>query len=47
MNAVRIESVAGANDDVVQELAAVLVDAVSGGAGISFMSVGAESSTSG
>ena len=38
MNAVRIESVDGATEDVVQELAAVLVDAVSGGAGISFMS---------
>ena len=38
MNAVKIESVDGAKDDVVQQLAAVLVDAVSGGAGISFMS---------
>lgn len=38
MTAVRIESVDDATDDVVQQLAAVLVDAVSGGAGVSFMS---------
>jgi hypothetical protein len=38
MSAVRIESVEGAPDDVVQELAAVLADALNGGAGVSFMS---------
>lgn len=37
MNAITIERVDGASDDVVQELAAVLVDAVSSGAGVSFM----------
>jgi ribosomal protein S18 acetylase RimI-like enzyme len=38
MTAVRIESVDGATDDVVQQLASVLVDAVAGGASVSFMS---------
>jgi ribosomal protein S18 acetylase RimI-like enzyme len=38
MNSIRIESVDGAADEVVQELAAVLLDAVGDGAGISFMS---------
>ena len=37
MRAVRIESVDGATDDVVKELAEVLVDAVSSGASVSFM----------
>ena len=37
MNAITIERVEAASDDVVQELAAVLVDAVNGGAGVSFM----------
>ena len=37
-SAVRIESVDAATDDVAQELAAVLIDAVSGGASVSFMS---------
>jgi ribosomal protein S18 acetylase RimI-like enzyme len=38
MSAVRIESLEGATDDVVQQLASVLVDAVSSGASVSFMS---------
>ena len=38
MNAVTIEGVDGATDDVVQQLASVLVDAVTGGASVSFMS---------
>ncbi len=38
MNAVRVESVDGATEDVVQQLASVLVDAVTGGASVSFMS---------
>ena len=37
MNAIAIERVEAATDDVVQELATVLVDAVDGGAGVSFM----------
>lgn len=37
MNSITIESVNEAADDVVQELAAVLVDAVDGGSGVSFM----------
>ncbi len=37
MNAIAIERVDAAPEDVVQELAAVLVDAINGGAGISFM----------
>jgi ribosomal protein S18 acetylase RimI-like enzyme len=37
MNAVRIETVDGATDDVVQQLASVLVDAVTDGASVSFM----------
>jgi ribosomal protein S18 acetylase RimI-like enzyme len=38
MSAVRIESVDAATDDIVQQLASVLVDAVTGGASVSFMS---------
>ncbi len=38
MNAVRVESVDGATEDVVQQLASVLIDAVTGGASVSFMS---------
>ena len=38
MNAIRIDTVDDATEDVVQELAAVLMDAVTGGASVSFMS---------
>ena len=38
MSAVRIETVDGATEDIVRELAVVLVDAVGGGASVSFMS---------
>jgi ribosomal protein S18 acetylase RimI-like enzyme len=37
MSSVRIESVDGATEDVLQQLASVLVDAVTGGASVSFM----------
>jgi ribosomal protein S18 acetylase RimI-like enzyme len=38
MSPVRIESIDGATEDIVQQLASVLVDAVTGGASVSFMS---------
>jgi acetyltransferase len=38
MSAVTIESVDDPNDDIVQQLASLLVDAVTGGASVSFMS---------
>jgi len=38
MSAVRIESVDDATDEIVQQLASVLIDAVTGGASVSFMS---------
>jgi ribosomal protein S18 acetylase RimI-like enzyme len=38
MSAVRIESVDDPTDEIVQQLASVLVDAVTGGASVSFMS---------
>ena len=37
MSAIAIERIDAATDDIVRELAAVLVDAVDGGAGVSFM----------
>jgi ribosomal protein S18 acetylase RimI-like enzyme len=37
MNAVTMETVDGATDDIVQQLASLLVDAVTGGASVSFM----------